>query len=304
MSYIRDKTLDKLVGSWSNPYMSRASLRTHDERQRDGEVSRPNAVNGLHALAGSTSQSTTKSATQSATPTFSPLYKQIKDQIMRSLDEGEWRPGQMIPSESELARRFGVSQGTVRKAIEELAAEHVLIRHQGKGTFVSSHHEERNQFRFLRLRRDEGGLPETQSTILGCRRLRPPLDVARQLQMRSGESAVFIRRMLSVDQRPTVLDELWLPGNLFRGLTQDRLQSYKGPLYALFEGGFGTRMIKAREHLKAIGCPKEQADLLGIETGIPVLLVDRLSTTYQERPVEVRRGYYLTEKHHYFNALV
>ena len=125
MSYIRDKTLDKLVGSWSNPYMSRASLRTHDERQRNGVVSRPNAVNGLHALAGSTSQS----ATQSATPTFSPLYKQIKDQMMRSLDEGEWRPGQMIPSESELARRFGVSQGTVRKAIEELAAEHMLIRH-------------------------------------------------------------------------------------------------------------------------------------------------------------------------------
>jgi len=237
-------------------------------------------------------------------PSFSPLYRQIKDRLLRALDQGEWRPGQMVPSEGELARRFGVSQGTVRKAIEELAAEHVFVRHQGKGTFVSSHQEERNQFRFLRLRRDEGGLPETESTILGCRRVRPPNDVARELHMRAGEYALFIRRMLSVDKLPAVLDELWLPGNLFRGLTQDRLQSYKGPLYALFEGNFGTRMLRAREHLKAIACPQEQAGLLGVEVGIPVLLVDRLSTTYQERPVEVRRGYYLTEKHHYLNALV
>ena len=237
-------------------------------------------------------------------PTVSPLYRQIKDRLMRALDLGEWQPGQMVPSESELARRFAVSQGTVRKAIEELAAEHVLVRRQGKGTFVSSHHEERAQFRFLRLRRDAGGLPETESHILECRRLRPPVDVARELQMRAGESAVFIRRMLNVDASPAVLDELWLPANLFRGLTQERLQQYKGPLYALFEASFGTRMLKAREQIKAIACPQEQSRRLGVATGTPVLLVDRLSTTYQDRPVEVRRGYYLTENHHYFNALV
>lgn len=237
-------------------------------------------------------------------PTFSPLYRQIKDRLMRALDSGEWQPGQMVPSEHELAKRYGVSQGTVRKAIEELAAEHVLVRHQGKGTFVSSHHEERAQFRFLRLRRDAGGLPATESSILECRRVRPPADVTRELQMRAGESAVFIRRMLTVDAFPAVLDELWLPGSLFRGLTQERLQQYKGPLYALFEASFGTRMLKAREQLKAISCPADQALLLGIEVGKPVLLVDRLSTTYHDRPVEVRRGFYLTEKHHYFNALV
>ncbi|NDH32400.1 MAG: GntR family transcriptional regulator, partial [Betaproteobacteria bacterium] len=236
-------------------------------------------------------------------PTFSPLYRQIKDRLMRALDRGEWQPGQLVPSESELARRFGVSQGTVRKAIEALAAEHVLIRHQGRGTFVSSHHEERAQFRFLRLRRDAGGVPETESHVLECRRQRPPADVARDLHCRVNDSAIFVRRLLMVDASPAVLDELWLPGNLFRGLTHERLQSYKGPLYALFEASFGTRMLKASEQLKAIACPAEQASLLRVAEATPVLLVDRLSTTYQDRPVEVRRGYYLTERHHYFNAL-
>jgi len=233
-----------------------------------------------------------------------PIYQRLRDLFMQKIRAGEWAGSEALPSEIELALAHGVAPGTVRKAIESLVADGYLVRHQGKGTFVRRADFGRNQFRFLRLRRDEGGLPETESTILGCRRVRPPNDVARELHMRAGEYALFIRRMLSVDKLPAVLDELWLPGNLFRGLTQDRLQSYKGPLYALFEGNFGTRMLRAREHLKAIACPQEQAGLLGVEVGIPVLLVDRLSTTYQERPVEVRRGYYLTAKHHYLNALV
>ena len=82
-------------------------------------------------------------------PTFSPLYQQIKALITQSLQSGEWKPGELIPSEVELAGRFKVSQGTVRKAIDELAAENLVMRRQGKGTFVSTHHEARAHFRFL-----------------------------------------------------------------------------------------------------------------------------------------------------------
>lgn len=75
-------------------------------------------------------------------PTFSPLYQQIKTLILQSLQAGEWKPGEMIPSEMELAARYKVSQGTVRKAIDELAAENLVARRQGKGTFVTTHYEE------------------------------------------------------------------------------------------------------------------------------------------------------------------
>ncbi|MEN9866720.1 MAG: hypothetical protein RL748_2310, partial [Pseudomonadota bacterium] len=92
-----------------------------------------------------------------AVPAFSPLYRQIKGLITQSLQSGEWKPGDLIPSEMELAARYKVSQGTVRKAIDELAAENLVLRRQGKGTFVATHHEARAQFRFLRLMPDNGG---------------------------------------------------------------------------------------------------------------------------------------------------
>ena len=107
---------------------------------------------------------TTTSAAPEAMPAaaaFSPLYRQIKALLRRSLQSGEWRPGEMIPSEFELAARFRVSQGTVRKAIDALADENLLVRRQGKGTFVATHAEETTRFRFLRLTPDAGeaGLP-------------------------------------------------------------------------------------------------------------------------------------------------
>ena len=107
-------------------------------------------------------------------PAFSPLYRQIKGLITRGLQAGDWKPGEAIPSETELAARFGVSQGTVRKAIDELAAENLVVRRQGRGTFVATHHEERAQFRFLRLRRDGGGDPGPSGKARQPETGRPP----------------------------------------------------------------------------------------------------------------------------------
>jgi GntR family transcriptional regulator len=237
-------------------------------------------------------------------PTFSPLYRQIKGLITRSLQGGEWKPGELIPSETELAARFGVSQGTVRKAIDELAAENLVVRRQGRGTFVATHQEARAQFRFLRLRPDQAGEAVVMdSRILECRRLRAPGDVARALQLRAGEAVVQIRRLLSFQGQPTVLDEIWLPGAQFRGLTFERLSAYTGPLYALFEAEFGTRMIRATERVKAVAADEAAAQALSVATGEPLLLVERITYTYEDRPVEMRRGLYVTRRHHYRNEL-
>ncbi|HMX17596.1 MAG TPA: GntR family transcriptional regulator, partial [Rhodocyclaceae bacterium] len=96
-------------------------------------------------------------------PTFSPLYRQIKSLILQALEAGEWRPGEAIPSETELAGRFSVSQGTVRKAIDEMASENLLVRRQGKGTFVATHSDPRAFFRFLRLVPLNGGIEQSRS---------------------------------------------------------------------------------------------------------------------------------------------
>jgi len=282
-------------------------------------------------------------AGETAGPRFAPLYRQIKDLITRRLQLGDWKPGEPIPSESELASRYGVSQGTVRKAIDELSAERLLVRRQGRGTFVASHLEAGAQFRFLRLRIDEPVLQEGAhaeaetaaesraaevlrrsagqgsgaaaarsrsvqgerlvSRILECRRLRGSAEVARMLQLRAGEAVVLIRRVLELSGEPTVLDEIWLPGARFRGLSAERLATYDGPLYGLFESEFGLRMIRAEERIKAVAVPLEVARALGLSAREPVLRIDRVTRTYQEVPVEFRRAYCSTARHHYYNEL-
>ena len=236
-------------------------------------------------------------------PTFSPLYQQIKALITQSLQSGEWKPGELIPSEVELAYRFKVSQGTVRKAIDELSAENLVVRRQGKGTFVATHHEARVQFRFLRLAPDAGEARQPENHIVEVKRLRGPAEVTRLLDIKAGDSVVYIRRIQYFDAVPTILEEIWLPGAIFKGLTAERLVEYKGPMYALFEAEFGTQMIRASEKLRAIAADAEFAASLGVEAGVPLLSVDRVSYTYGDRPVEVRRALYVTASHHYHNEL-
>ena len=239
-------------------------------------------------------------------PSFSPLYQQIKSLILRSLQGGEWKPGDMIPSELELAARFRVSQGTVRKAIDELATDNLLVRRQGKGTFVATHAEQHIQYRFLRLLPDTSSL-ETQGPaerrIVECRRLRAPADVARQLGLRTGDPALLVRRVLAFGGVPVILEDVWLPGTTFKGLTLDMLAEDKGPMYALFEAQFGVRMVRAVEKLKAVSADADSAALLQMAVGQPLLSVERLSYTYNDVPMELRRGLYRTDDRHYHNEL-
>jgi GntR family transcriptional regulator len=237
------------------------------------------------------------------TPAFSPLYQQIKGLILQSLQLGEWKPGEAIPSEMELATRFRVSQGTVRKAIDELAAENLVVRRQGKGTFVATHSEQHVRYRFLKLVPDSGDEGPAQRIILDCRRARAPAEVARALALRTGDSVVQVRRVLSFGGVPTILEDMWLPGTTFRGITAEQLESHQGPTYALFELEFGVRMVRAEEKIRAVAADAQQAQLLALEPGAPLLSVERLSYTYNDVPMELRRGLYRTDTHHYRNDL-
>lgn len=234
---------------------------------------------------------------------YSPLYQQIKALLLQSLDQGEWKPGEAIPSEFELAARFNVSQGTVRKAIDELAADHLLIRRQGKGTFVATHNEAKVRFRFLRLTPDDAKVKLSSSRIIDCRRIKAPVDIVRLLDLRPSDSVVNVRRVLSFEQTPTILDDIWLPATVFNGLTAESLTRYRGPLYALFESEYGVSMVRAEEKIKAVAASDDQAELLDIASGSPVLQVERVSFTYGDRPMELRRGLYLTDRFHYRNTL-
>ena len=260
-------------------------------------------MNSNPTLAEAPSGTTDLSA---ATPAFSPLYQQIKDLILQSLQASEWKPGESIPSEMELAARYRVSQGTVRKAIDELASGHLLIRKQGKGTFVATHAEHQVQYRFLKLVPDQGDLNTegpAQREIVDCKRLRASAEIARALALRPGDAVLQVRRVLSFVGVPTILEDLWLPGTPFKGLTAERLADYHGPMYALFETEFGVRMVRAEEKIRAVLPDKAQRELLQLPPNTPLLSVERIAYTYNNTPMELRRGFYRTDTHHYHNDL-
>ena len=217
-------------------------------------------------------------------PTFSPLYQQIRALITRSLESGEWKPGDIIPSESDLAERL-------------------LVRRQGKGTFVSTHDDPRSFFRFLRLASNEGELLRLQSIPLECWRAKAGPDVARTLALEPGAPINIVRRLMRFGDEPAVYDEIYLPGELFPDLSLDILNSVAVSMYSLFESRYSVRIIRAEERLRAVSADRVSAELLQVAEGSPLLLVERVTYTYDNKPVEWRRGFYATKNFYYHNEL-
>jgi len=234
---------------------------------------------------------------------FSPLYEQIKAMIMTSLQASEWLPGEAIPSEMELAVRYAVSQGTVRKAIDELAAQNLLVRRQGKGTFVATHQEENWQYRFLRLEPDSGEKLHLKNRFLVCENIQSDAYLAQLLNLKLGDPIIRIDRVQSYAGKPIVFEEIWLPEARFKGLTIDALNDWHGPMYAFYESKYATHMVRAQEKIKAILANQSLAQYLQISEGAALLSVERVAFTYGSKPVEIRHARYDTSDQHYDNKL-
>ena len=162
------------------------------------------------------------------------------------------------------------------------------------------------QYRFLRLFPEDGDLASegpAQRQIIDCKRGRASIDIARALAIRQGDPVLQVRRVLSFGGVPTILEDLWLPGAPFKGLTAERLRDYDGPMYALFETEFGVRMVRAEEKIRAVLPDADQCALLKVGEHTPLLSVERTAFTYNDAPMEIRRGLYLTDTHYYRNTL-
>lgn len=231
---------------------------------------------------------------------FRPLYRQVKDVLVQRIADGSWAPGDALPSEPEIAASLGVSQGTVRKALDEMTAENFVVRRQGKGTFVARHDDARILFQFFKLVPDSGDRTFPDSRILDVTLVPAGADAAAVLQVKPGERAVQIERVRTLAGATCIFERIVLPKALFPGIEKRELPNN---LYELYRAEFGVTIVRAVERLKAVAAPARVARHLGVETRTPLISVDRTAYAIDDRPAEWRVSLCATDKVHYFADL-
>jgi GntR family transcriptional regulator len=231
-----------------------------------------------------------------------PLYREVKARITRSLAGGEWRPGAAIPSEAQLAQRYGVSIGTLRKAIDDLAAEGVLVRQQGRGTFVAGHTPERLRFRFFHIAGRDGTRATPEVELCGFRAGRASAAEAAGLGIERGAPVWRIRNLLSLAGAPVEVDDITIAQARFPGLTRAGLAARDGTIYHLYQTRYATNVIRIAERLAAVAAPPDIARLLRLSPGHPVLEIRRIAYSFDDEPVELRRSRVDTAHHEYASA--
>ena len=222
----------------------------------------------------------------SETPGYRPLYRQVYDIVIRRVAEGAWRPGEALPSEQNLARELGVSQGTMRKVLDALTAEKVLERRQGKGTFIAESTQERTQFRFFRLARP-GGKRLTPSLGTESARVRTARASERtRLELDRDARVVELSRVRHIEGVPAIRELIILPAAIFPGI--EKQMPLPNSLYTLYQSGFGVTIVATHEELSAQLATDEDHEELGISTSAPILVIDRIAVGLTDRKVEWR----------------
>lgn len=229
----------------------------------------------------------------------SPLYLEVRHRISDAIRSGEWRPGEAIPPEKKLCERFGVSIGTLRKAVDELTASGLLVRQQGRGTFVARHSQDRYLFSFFHLVGQDGRKEYPKVRFLKCGFASADGFAAEVLAIKAGSRLIHLINELSLAGEVASLDEIFLPVVLFPGLTEQRLRDRRTTLYQMYQDEFGVTVVRTAERLRATAATRSQARLLDTDVGAPLLQIIRAAYSFQDRPVELRLSYVNTRRCEY-----
>lgn len=227
-------------------------------------------------------------------PRFQPLYKQVYGLLTTRLVDGYWKPSESLPSEIALAKELGVSQGTVRKALNQMVAENLLERQQGKGTYVAEHTQEGSLFRFFRLREPNGEslIPETK--VLSSSRRAPSQLERERLNLTDNKQIVELVRLRFLHDEPATVEKIIQPLSIFPDI--DKQSEMPNSLYTLYQEQYGISIVSVDDELHATNLPEEYAEHLDLPVGSPVLMVERASINIDGRAVEWSQSYCNTEK--------
>jgi GntR family transcriptional regulator len=240
-----------------------------------------------------------------------PLYRQVKSALLRLLESGELGPGETLPNEAQIAQSLQVSIGTLRKAVDELVHEHILVRRQGKGTFVALHNNDRFMFQFFHVEPrpdvfDPRVVPEREFPVvdnIGFAAGRATDSEAYALRLRVGDAVWRVDNTLSLGGQSVVHDRIVISATLFKGLTEKRFKERPSTIYNLYQTDYGISVIRAQERVCAAAVSAEIGRVLGMRAGTPVLESHRVAITFGERPVELRISTINTQAHDYVSLI-
>ena len=216
------------------------------------------------------------------------LYRQIKRQLIADIQSGASAPGAALPNETELARRFNVSIGTVRRAVDELVTEHVLVRQQGRGTFVGKLDRERFMFQFFKIAGRDGTSEFPQVRLHGFYRTRASEAEAQALALHGNQAVFCIDNVLLLKGRPVIHDHIVISAAMFPQLSEELFTQRSATIYGLYQAAFGITIVEADERARAELVNAKSAELLGLSPGKPVLRIERIAYTFDRRPAEFR----------------
>ena len=219
-----------------------------------------------------------------------PLYQQLADTLRQEIVGGSRRPGDRIPSENILADDYTMAAGTVRQALSQLVSEGLLERIHGRGTFVRRPSFDQSLFRFFRFRGASGESIIPESRILK-RSIEPvPGHVARQLQVDDGTDGISISRLRIIEEVPVQVEEIWLPYEPFRSFMDVPIGEIGALLYPVYDAQCDKLVAMATEALTAEIANPQNARLLQVSEGTPLMVIERVAKDYGGMPLEWRRS--------------
>lgn len=229
---------------------------------------------------------------------FQPLYKQVQEHVTQLIVEQRWKPGEMLPNEFQLASEMGVSQGTVRKALNALTDARILTRRQGVGTFVSEHTGHHALYRFFPLVADGKAMELPKAELLSISSLNDaPQEVTKALQVKSNAKLIKLERRRILADEYCLLEDIYLPHKYFAALLEEK--EIPHTLYHFYQTEFNLTVHKTTDSIKAIICSDEDAERLAIPKQQPLLRVTRTAFALDGKVIECRISRCRSDHFHY-----
>ncbi len=195
-----------------------------------------------------------------------------------------------MPSENVLADQYSLAPGTIRQAVTQLVSEGVLERFQGKGTFVRRPSFDQSLFRFFRFLGRPGERVVPEGRILRRAVESAPQNIRDRLEMDEDASAICISRLRLLSGQPVLLEKIWLSFEEFAPIMQITDPQLGPLLYPIYDELCGRTVASAEEELMVDTADEETAEILSINPGDPVVVIERLAKGFDGTPLEWRRS--------------